>query len=118
MDNPGALALVVSPRIGEYTLYKVLMDGGSDINIPYYETFCRMGLTKKQLQPTKTVFHGIVPGKSARPIGKIYLEKSFGNTENFCSEIIPLEVVTLGYHIMLSWADRLMLGSWPTHAMS
>ena len=79
VDNPGALALVVSPQVGGYTLDKVLMDGGSSINILYYETFCGMGLTQKQLQPSKTVFHGIVPGKSARPIGKIYLEKTFGN---------------------------------------
>ena len=50
VDNPGALALVVSPQVGGYTLDKVLMDGGSSINILYYETFLRMGLTQKQLQ--------------------------------------------------------------------
>ena len=103
VDNPGSLALVVSPQIGEYTLDKVLMDGGSSINILYYDTFRRMGLTQKQLQPSNTVFHGIVPGKSARPIGKIYLETAFGNTENFRSEIIPFEVVKLEspYHAIL-----------------
>src|SRR4051812_34627482 len=79
------------------------MDGGSSIKILYYETFLRMGLTQKQLQHSHTVFHGIVPGKSARPIGKIYLETSFGNAENFCSEIIPFEVVYLEspYHAIL-----------------
>ena len=82
---------------------KVLMDGGSSINILYYETFCRMSLTQKQLQPSNTVFHGIVPGKSARPIGKIYLEVAFGNSKNFRSEIIPFEVVKLKspYHAIL-----------------
>ena len=54
-----------------------------------------MGLTQKQLQHSHTVFHGIVPGKSARPIGKIYLETAFGNVEIFCSEIIPFEVLNL-----------------------
>src|SRR3954467_4454501 len=92
VDNPGALALVVSPQVGGYTLDKVLMDGGSNTNILYYETFRRMGLTQKQLQHSETVFHGIVPGKSARLIGKIYLETAFGNAKIFCSEIIPFEV--------------------------
>src|SRR3954463_14713321 len=103
VENPGALALVVSPHVGGYTLDKVLMDGGSSINILYYETFCRMGLTQKQLQPSETVFHGIVAGKSTRPIGKIYLETTFGNAKKFRSEIIPFEVVNLEspYHAIL-----------------
>src|SRR3954467_13903293 len=103
VENPGTLALVVSPQIGCYTLDKVLMDGGSSINILYYETFRGMGLTHKQPQSSNTVFHGIVPGKSARPIGKIYLETAFGTVEFFCSEIIPYEVVNLEspYHAIL-----------------
>src|SRR4051812_5745321 len=47
VDNPEALALVVSPQVIGYTLDKVLMDGGISINILYYETFHRMGLTQK-----------------------------------------------------------------------
>src|ERR1041385_4946378 len=103
VENPRALALVVSPQIGGYTLDKVLMDGGSSINILYYETFRRMGLTQKQLQPSNTVFHGIVASKPARPVGKIYLETAFGNAENFRSELIPFEVVKLEspYHAIL-----------------
>src|SRR4051812_4241048 len=62
-----------------------------------------MGLTHKQLQTSNTVFHRIVPGKSARPIGKIYLETAFGTSENFRSEIIPYEVAKLEspYHAIL-----------------
>src|SRR3954470_11052820 len=65
VDNPGRLALVVAPQVGGYKFTKVLMDGGSSINILYYETFRRMGLTDKDLRPSNTVFHGMVPGKSA-----------------------------------------------------
>ena len=53
------------------------MDGGSSINILYYDTFRRMGLTDKSLKPSNTVFHGVVPGKSAYPVGKIDLEVAF-----------------------------------------
>ena len=74
VDNPGYLALVVAPQVGGYRFTKVLMDGGSSINILYYETFCRMSLTDKDLKPSNTIFHGVVPDKSAYPVGKISLE--------------------------------------------
>ena len=35
VDNPGHLALVVAPQVGGYKFTKVLMDGGSSINILY-----------------------------------------------------------------------------------
>ena len=37
VDNPGHLASVVAPQVGGYKFTKVLMDGGSSINILYYE---------------------------------------------------------------------------------
>ena len=74
VDNPGHLALVVAPQVGGYKLTKVLMDGGSSINILYYETFRRIGLVDKNLSQSNTIFHGVVPGKSAYPVGKIELE--------------------------------------------
>ena len=33
VDNPGHMALVVAPQVGGYKFTKVLMDGGSSINI-------------------------------------------------------------------------------------
>ena len=73
VDNPGHLALVVAPQVGGYKFTKVLMDGGSSINILYYDTFRHMGLTDKNLKPSNTVFPGVVPNKSAYPVGKISL---------------------------------------------
>ena len=52
--------MVVAPQVGGYKFTKVLMDGGSSINILYYETFRRMGLTDKNLKPSNTVFQDIV----------------------------------------------------------
>ena len=77
VDNPGWLALVVAPQVGGYKLTKVLMDGGGSINILYYDTLCRMDLINKDLKTSCTVFHGVVPGKSAYPVGKITLEVAF-----------------------------------------
>ena len=86
VDNPGDLALVVAPQVGGYTLSKVLMDGGSSINILYFDTFQRMNLLEKDLMPSTTVFHGIVPGKSAYPIGRVRLTVAFRIAQNYRSE--------------------------------
>ena len=77
VDNPGHLALVLTPQVGGYKFTKVLMDGGSSINTLYYDTFRRMGLTDKNLKPSNTVFHGEVRGKLAYQVGKIALEVAF-----------------------------------------
>ena len=78
------------------------MDGGSSIIILYYETLRRMGLTDKNLKPSNTVFHGVVPGKSAYPVGKISLEVSFGDEYDSRSETLTFEVVKIKspYHAL------------------
>ena len=58
VDNPGHLALVVAPQVVGYKFTNILMDGGSSINILYYETFRRMGLTDKNLNQSNTVWRG------------------------------------------------------------
>jgi hypothetical protein len=102
VDNPGQLALVVAPQVGGYVFTKVLMDGGSSINILYYDTFSRMGLLDKDLKPSSTVFHGVVPGKSAYPVGKISLEVAFGDEFNYRVESLWFEVVKIKspYHAL------------------
>jgi len=103
VDNPGQLALVVAPQVGGYKFTKVLMDGGSNINILYYETFRRMGLTDKNLKTSNTVFHGVVPGKSAAyPVGKIELEVAFGDEHDSRAEKLTFEVVKIKspYHAL------------------
>ena len=79
------------------------MDGGSSINIMYYETFQRIGLKDSDLVPTSTTFHGIVPGRKAYPIGRAILEVAFGDESNFRKERIAFEVVTFKspYHCVL-----------------
>ena len=78
------------------------MDGGNIINILYYETFPRMGLTDKSLKKSNTVFHGVVPGKSAYPVGQIALEVAFGSEHNYRAETLTFEVVKIKspYHAL------------------
>ena len=95
VDNPGQLALVVAPQVGGYKFTKVLMDGGSSINILYYDTFQCMGLTEKNLRTSNTVFHGVVLGKSAYLVGKIELEVAFGDEYDSRAEKLTFEVVKI-----------------------
>src|SRR3954470_972920 len=53
--------------------------------------------------PTRTVFHGIVPGLSCSPIGKIKIDVLFGDKDHFRREAVWFEVVDLesSYHALL-----------------
>ena len=63
MDAPGVYPLVVDPIIVNTRLSKVLMDGGSSLNIIYLETLDLLGIDRGRLQPSAGGFHGVVPGK-------------------------------------------------------
>ena len=48
---------------------KVLMDGGSGLNIMYAKTLDKMGIDRTHVRPIRAPFHGIMPGKQAMPLG-------------------------------------------------
>ena len=59
---------MVDPIVGTKWLTKVLMDGGSGLNIMYAETLDAMGIDRSHVRPTEAPFQGIVPGKQAIPL--------------------------------------------------
>jgi hypothetical protein len=63
----------------------------------------KLGIPAIQLKPTKLTFHGIVPGHSCTPMGRIQLEVIFGEKDNHRREPIWFEVVDLNipYHALL-----------------
>ena len=58
----GWFALVVSVVVGDVKMTKVLMDGGSGINILYKGAFEELNIETSKLRPSHSLFHGIVPG--------------------------------------------------------
>ena len=90
---PGVYPLVVDPIIINTRLSKVLMDGGSSLNIIYLETLDLLGIDRGRLQPSAGGFHGVVPGKKALPVGRIDLPVCFGTAANFRKETLTIEVV-------------------------
>jgi hypothetical protein len=69
VPQPGRCPLMVNPIIGMKRLTKVLMDGGSGLNIMYVKTLDAMGIDWLRIRPSGAPFHGIVPGKQAIPLG-------------------------------------------------
>jgi hypothetical protein len=59
----GKYPLVVDPVIGDVRLTKVLMDGGSSLNIIYAETLGLLRVDLSSVRAGTAPFHGIIPGK-------------------------------------------------------
>ena len=51
VPHPGRYPLVVDPIVGPKRLMKVLMDGGSGLNIMYTKTLDEMGIDRTNLHP-------------------------------------------------------------------
>jgi hypothetical protein len=94
---------VVDQVIGNARFSKVLMDGGSSLNILYAHTLHLLGIRLGQLRPSMTPFHGIALGKHVQPLGQIDLPVWLGTPDNFHKETLTFEVVGFrgAYHAIL-----------------
>jgi hypothetical protein len=103
IPNPGQYPLVVDPVIGNAWFSKVLMDGGSSLNILYVHRLRLLGIGLDQLRPSTTPFHGVAPGKRVQPLGQIDLPVWFGTPDNYRKETLTFEVVGFrgAYHAIL-----------------
>jgi hypothetical protein len=107
MPSPGEYALVVDPVVCSDThmcrFSRMLIDGGSSINLLYQSSLEKLGIPLAQLKPSRLTFHGIVPGHSCTPLGKVQLEVLFGKKGNSRREPIWFEVVDISspYHALL-----------------
>ena len=58
LHHPHDDALIVSIRVGDYNVHRVLVDNGSSANILYYTAFQQMGIDKARLIPTNAPLVG------------------------------------------------------------
>jgi hypothetical protein len=103
IPNPGQYPLVVDPVIGNAWFSKVLMDGGSSLNILYAHMLRLLGIGLDQLRPSTTPFHGVAPGKRVQPLGQVDLPVWFGTPDNYRKEMLTFEMVGFrgAYHAIL-----------------
>ena len=99
MDRPvntshgNPTALVLDPIIDGFHLTRVLMDGGSSLNLLYQDIVRKMGIVHSMIKPTTATFKGIIPGVEANCTGSIALEVVFGSPDNYRTEELTFETV-------------------------
>jgi hypothetical protein len=67
VPSPGKYPLVVDPVIGNVRLTKVLMDGGSSLNIIYAETLGLLRIDLSSVRAGAVLFTGSSPGNASSP---------------------------------------------------
>jgi hypothetical protein len=97
------LPFVVKLPIGWHKVAKTPIDNGASLNLIMRKTFIEMGLNMKYLIPVHDTFHGVIPGQSSTPIGRIDLKVSCGTGDNMRKEVLTFEVVSfdIGYNYIL-----------------
>lgn len=100
--------LVLDLIINGSHLTKVLMDGGSSLNLLCQDTVRKMGIDPSRIKPTTTTLKGAVPNIEAHCTGSITLEVVFGSPNNFRREGLTFD--TTPFRIVTSLASGSALG--------
>jgi hypothetical protein len=100
----GKFPLILDPIMAGSQLTRVLINGGSGLNLLFASTLKKMGMDiSKMLTPSKAPFYSIVPGNAATPLGSVVLPVTFGMKANYHTEYIKFKVVDFdsSYHAIL-----------------
>ena len=65
----GRFPLVLDPIIKDVRFQKVLIDGGSALNILFVGSLEELGIKKEDLTPMDSLIWGIIPRKASLPLG-------------------------------------------------
>jgi hypothetical protein len=96
--------LILDPIMAGSQLTRVLIDGGSGLNLLFACTLKKMGLDiSKMLTPSRAPFYGIIPGNAATPLGSVVPIVTFGMKDNYRTEYIKFVVADFEslYHAIL-----------------
>jgi hypothetical protein len=103
--EPGRFLLVLKPVVAGSRLNKVLIDGGSGLNVLFTKTLKKMKLDIiHMLTKSASPLYGIVPGNAAIPLGSVVLPVTFGESrDNYRTEYVKFEVADFEtfYHAIL-----------------
>jgi hypothetical protein len=92
--------------IRESWVNKVLVDGGSSINVTFPRMLLALGVALKDLTESDTPFFGIVSTEGEYPLGHIYMPVTFRTPENHRTEFLRFEVARFTVGTMPSSAGR------------
>jgi hypothetical protein len=104
-SEPGRFLLVLKPVVAGSRLNKVLIEGGSGLNVLFTKILKKMGLDNTHmLTKGSSSFYDIVPGNAAIPLGSVVLLVTFGESrDNYRTEYVKFEVTDFetSYHAIL-----------------
>jgi hypothetical protein len=116
MPSPGEYALVLDPIIRSDThtcrFSRVLIDGGSSINLLYRSSLEKLGILLAQLKSSQLTFHGIVPGHSCTLWARCSSRFSSGRREIAAASPSGSRWWTSAVLTMHCLAARLWQSSW------
>ena len=69
----GHFPLVLDATVQKVLFRKVLVDGGSALNLLFVGALKELGLGLLDLTPFDSSFWGVVPGRASKPLGEITL---------------------------------------------
>ena len=78
LHHPHNNALVVSIRVEDYNVHRVLVNNGSSADILYYPMFQQMGIDRARLIPTNASLVGF-GGTKVFPLRAVTLSMTVGN---------------------------------------
>lgn len=86
-------ALVITTRVGNHTVKKILIDNGSCVDILYHHTFSRMNIRDKRLENIRTLLYGFT-GNEVKVLGTIDLPVLFRTPPRQISKDVKFHVIS------------------------
>ena len=130
LHHPHNDARIVSIRVGDYNVHRMLVDNGSLADILYYPAFQQMGIDRARLIPTNALLVGF-GGTRVLPLGAITLSVTVSDYPQQITKGVTFLVVncssayngilgrptlnswkaaTLTYHLMIKFLTEYNIG--------
>ena len=104
MDIPyiGCFPIILDATVQKVLFRKVLIDGGSALNLLFARALKELGLGLADLTPSDS-FWAMVPGRASKSLGEITLPVQFNTASDYRVENINFYVVDFNtaYHVIL-----------------
>ncbi|XP_066333486.1 uncharacterized protein [Miscanthus floridulus] len=99
----GHFSLVLDTTVQKVLFRKVLVDGGSALNLLFARALKELGRGLADLTLSDSSFWGVVPGRASKPLGEITLPVQLGTASNYHVEHINFYVADFNtaYHAIL-----------------
>jgi hypothetical protein len=103
IPEPGRFPLVLDPCINSVRYERVLVDGGSSIDILFRSSLPALKLTEANLKPYDAQFWGVLPGQISITLRQITLPVQFGTSNHFRTDYVNFVVMDFEgtYHAIL-----------------